>query len=368
MLTNSTLDKRRNPNQHQLNNKRVKMKKFKAIKNTNQNHVIPFPKPCTVTPIWRTAELIEDGKATQSHINQNTLISMLRYVRRAESKGERIYCEHLIALIYSLGYTPLIDEVGNIIVNNLPKGIDTMPNASKVMFTSHTDSVHSYSMLNTKQDITWLNPEKTIIGLYDDNSNCLGADDAVGNYIMLRLLQNKTEGLYVFFRSEEIGGIGSSYFANDEKNQNFLRNLTHCISFDRKGYNNIITHQFGRCASDEWAVDFAKTLQEIDPLLQFEPDNTGVFTDSANFTHLIPECTNLSVGYFDQHTKQEIVDVAFVEQLCEALEQVDFTMLSWYRDVADVCIAEQYDAYYDDADTPDESMGDFVDSVLFGLI
>jgi hypothetical protein len=48
-------------------------------------------------------------------------------------------------------------------------------------------------------------------------------------------------------------------------------------------------------------------------------DNGGVFTDTAEFVHLIPECTNISVGYLSQHSSKETQDINFVERLRDTL-------------------------------------------------
>jgi len=37
------------------------------------------------------------------------------------------------------------------------------------------------------------------------------------------------------------------------------------------------------------------------------------------FADIIPECTNLSVGYFDQHSVKERQDIKFLEDLANAL-------------------------------------------------
>ena len=128
--------------------------------------------------------------------------------------------------------------------------------------------------------------------------------------------------------------MGSEFIRNDKANADLLPSLTHCISFDRKGYTDIITEQWGGvCASDEWATDFANQLNGIDNSIRLSP-NAGTFTDSANFTDIIAECTNISVGYDKQHTAGETQDVAFAERLVKALMQIDWLSLPHYRDPA----------------------------------
>jgi hypothetical protein len=56
-------------------------------------------------------------------------------------------------------------------------------------------------------------------------------------------------------------------------------------------------------------------------------DPTGVFTDSANFMELIPECTNISVGYFNEHTYKEALNIDFLEKLADACLKVNWTSL-----------------------------------------
>ena len=272
-------------------------------------------------------------------INQTTLLNFLTTVRPANSVGEKRHVNNLIKLIGDLGYTPAIDAYGNITVNTL-----TDNQTSRVMFASHTDSIHRSATHSTQSilvadGIVTIDPKKT------PQSTCLGADDATGNYIMLRLLQARAPGLYVFFRDEEIGGLGSDFYAKNPDNRDLIGSLTHCISFDRKGYDSIITHQSGgRCASDQFAKEFGALLSAADSsgVLNMSADDSGSFTDSANFDTVISECTNLSVGYFSQHTMKESQDIGFAEILCNALAKLDWTTLPHYRDPKEV---EPFDYY-----------------------
>ena len=281
----------------------------------------------------------ENKIGNQPTINTRTLMGMLKSVRPAGGVGEKAYIERMLSSIRRMGYTPIIDDAGNIIVNNLA----TTDATSMVMFTSHTDSVHHTDSPDGTQQLAFKSADRTIVGLASQDKqqfgftpSCLGADCATGNYIMLRLLQANAKGLYCFFRQEEVGGIGSEFFRNDPQNEKYWDKLTHCISFDRKGYTSIITEQWGgQCASDEFALDLAEAIAMADVnqrLESFVADPTGSFTDSANFTDVISECTNLSVGYFNQHTASETQDLQFADDLCDALCQIDWTAINSYRD------------------------------------
>ena len=56
----------------------------------------------------------------------------------------------------------------------------------------------------------------------------------------------------------------------------------------------------------------------------FRADPTGSFTDTANYTDYIPECTNLSVGYYNAHSGNEQQDLKFVREFRDALIKVDW--------------------------------------------
>ena len=161
----------------------------------------------------------------------------------------------------------------------------------------------------------------------------LGADDKVGCYILCNLIKNKVPGLYVFHVGEECGGKGSTYIA--EKTPELVTGMQRCIAFDRRGTSDIIIEQAGgECASKEFGDAFAAALNaHMPPFNNYASSRHGVFTDSANYTHLIEECTNVSVSYQNEHTTREHFDLQFLEMiLIPALLKVDFEKLPVKRD------------------------------------
>ena len=285
-------------------------------------------------------------------VNQKTLLKFLSTVRPARTVGEEAHVVTIVKLAEKLGYEPYQDAHGNIVVDNLGSSAQ-----SRVMFTSHTDSIHR-SATHTTQKLKRDGDTITVDLTKTPESTCLGADDATGNYIMLRLLQAGVKGVYVFFRDEEIGGLGSSYFATNPMVKPLIDQMTHCISFDRMGYDSIITHQAcGRCASDMFADELGKRIKAADPTgtLDLYADPTGSFTDSANFADLISECSNISVGYFKQHTVKESQDIAFVEKLTAALEKIDWETLPAHRDPLEIDYGAFADDGYGYVDTPSAS-------------
>jgi hypothetical protein len=160
-----------------------------------------------------------------------------------------------------------------------------------------------------------------------DGTTTLGADDKAGVTILVWMMKNKIPGLYYFFIGEECGCIGSSAAANSGDFKEYDR----IISFDRRGTTSIITHQsWSRCCSDVFADAFCDELNKSG--LSYVKDDSGVYTDSAEFVDLIPECTNVSVGYYKEHTFDENQDIEHLVKLADACLKVDWENLPTKRE------------------------------------
>jgi hypothetical protein len=91
------------------------------------------------------------------------------------------------------------------------------------------------------------------------------------------------------------------------------------IAFDRRGTSDVITSQFGgRCCSDAVAVSIADQLTAAEPGLQYRPAS-GTYTDTAEYVDTIAECTNLSVGYEHEHTRNEMLSWRHIKRLARAV-------------------------------------------------
>ena len=75
--------------------------------------------------------------------------------------------------------------------------------------------------------------------------------------------------------------------------------------------------------------------------LPFVKDPTGSYTDSYSFFDSVPECVNLSVGYYDQHTKKETQDIVFLEQMATACIDLDWEALPAVRDPKTIVFDDQ---------------------------
>lgn len=196
--------------------------------------------------------------------------------------------------------------------------------SSDVMFASHLDTATSaYTKVN---HVIEDNIIKT------DGKSILGADDKAGVTIMLYMIKHNIPGLYYFFLGEEVGCLGSRDVAGKHKEEK-LAHINKVISFDRRGLDSVITYQSStRCCSDAFATALGEQLNMVENSFKYKNDPTGVYTDSAVFTKIYPECTNLSVGYYSEHTMSERQDIEHLEKLAKACLLVDWTSLPVERD------------------------------------
>lgn len=229
------------------------------------------------------------------------LHEMLTYRRPAGSKAERKFIRRFLR---PLGVEQ--DGAGNLI-----KRIGDAP----VMWSSHTDTVHKSGGRQATCEDTKTGYITAI------NQSCLGADDTVGVWLMVEMIKREVPGLYIFHRAEEIGAYGSMHIAN--ATPRLLAGIQYAIALDRKGTKSIVTNQMGsRCCSDAFANALGKALD-----LGMSADDSGVFTDTVNYIEHVPECTNISVGYYDHHTAREKLFVPHAMALLEALCALDVSSL-----------------------------------------
>lgn len=228
----------------------------------------------------------------------NELLKMLTYMRPARSPTEAKFVETFVA---PLGTEP--DEFGNhwLTIGEAP-----------ILWSCHTDTVHKEHGF---QNVEYGDGYATT-----PNGSCLGADCAAGVWIMAQMIRRNIPGAYVFHREEEIGGNGSDYIRENLRER--LEGIQYAIAFDRAGNTDIITTQIGqRCASDVFARSLSEALN-----IPLEPTR-GTFTDTAHYMSIIPECSNISVGYDNAHSKNEYLDVTYLVSLLSRILKADFSTL-----------------------------------------
>lgn len=257
----------------------------------------------------------------QQHTQQidndvTNILTILSTQRKAGSREEETFVtKHILPLANHPNATQFNqDSYGNVFVE--------VCGGSDKLFTAHTDMI---VIPNTQQKVLY---DANLMLAYTDGCT-LGADDGAGVWLLMEMLDAGVPCWLAFFRAEEVGGLGSSFAAKD--NPEFFKSFTHCISFDRRGTSDIITHQsFGRCCSDALAEHLSSALNEHG--LDYEPCDGGIFTDSANFTDLIAECLNVATGYNFEHHDTEELDVDHLLRLRDAIVKIDWTTMPVKRE------------------------------------
>jgi hypothetical protein len=253
------------------------------------------------------------------------------------------------------GLPSWIDGAGNLHVDGRTN------HRHRTLFVGHTDTVHRSGGVNQYRE--------DAIGIHAAGGVPLGADDAAGVSILAAMI-GTVPGYYIFTRGEECGGLGSSFLADNYPE--LLAEFDRAIAFDRRGTGDVITHQArGRCASDEFAWALADALNGAG--LMYAPSDAGIYTDTAEFTGLIPECTNLSVGYYAEHSAKEWLDTAHHAALLRAALGINWDALpvvrdpaaGWHQDGEEPPITCERDATIKDAigEALDGNYGDLLDLI-----
>lgn len=253
------------------------------------------------------APVVRPQKAPTNDPRLNELLSMLTFKRKAWSKAEE---EFIARFVEPLG--AVRDEFGNYWLTI---------GESRILWSCHTDTVHNEG---GRQKIEYGDNM-----IWTPDGECLGADDGAGVWLMAQMIRARVPGTYVFHRAEEIGAQGSDYIA--EHCAERLAGLDFAIAFDRRGYTEVITHQMSRTASDAFGKSMCRALEPM----QYVPSDKGAWTDTYSYAGIIPECSNIGVGYFQQHSNKEWLGVKHILTLADTLCNADFSQLVCAREPSD---------------------------------
>lgn len=125
----------------------------------------------------------------------------------------------------------------------------------------------------------------------------LGADDRAGIFAIIKILQDGLRPSIILTTGEEEGGVGACALVEKYPECPFP-GLKYMIQLDRHGTNDCV---FYDCYCPEF-VDYVESFGFC--------ERWGSFTD---ISFLMPEWqivgVNLSVGYEDEHSKQEILNI-----------------------------------------------------------
>lgn len=271
-----------------------------------------------------------------------TLVTILSWHREHDTLSEGKFCAWLRKEIAKRGATHTTMELGCTSVT-IPYP-DATKKPSTTLFSCHVDTIEdsstrapyiagSLSVTDPVHDAQKQVMYDSLMGeIFLDKKSIggsLGADDGAGVWLMLEMIAAKVPGTYMFHRGEEVGGRGSR--AVLAARQDWLSKFEAAVAFDRAGTTDIITHQGGqRCASDKYGTALAARLNAKG--FDYSLSTRGSFTDTKVYSGVIPECINLSVGYYAQHGRAETLNYAHLAALRDALLLIDWDSLPVDRD------------------------------------
>lgn len=270
------------------------------------NNFIP-----TNPPVILSTPAPADAKVTLTD-SSNVIKTFMELVKYTSPYGyeDNIYGD----MLESLGFKMTADENYILTVGD---------GSSKTLFVAHLDTADRGQ---PKVVNAHINQDYWAV---TDQTSVLGADDKAGVAILIYLISQNVPGDYLMVIGEEVGCVGSRKFAAELAPDKYDR----AIEFDRFGMSEIITHQMGiRTASDEFALALSHQLNAAsDGTISLSPSSYGVYTDTKEFVHAIPECTNIAVGYVQQHTVNEKQDMIYLNQLAKAAAKVKWDELPTKR-------------------------------------
>ena len=164
-----------------------------------------------------------------------------------------------------------------------------------VLLVAHMDTVHKEPV----QTINRINPVSVIF-----SPQGIGGDDRCGCYLILKMIEYFNCSV-LFVEDEEIGCIGATKFIKDFDCSTI--DVNYIVEFDRRGSNDCV---FYDCDNKDFE-DFVTS--------------TGYFkTQYGSFSDicvLAPEigvaAVNLSCGYYNEHTKEETINLLELETILE---------------------------------------------------
>jgi hypothetical protein len=310
------------------------MNQYRYNKKSKERSLVPVPKaPFTawVPPVFPMSAV----DLTAAHEGTGELLDILSWCRPDQTQAEADFVRLYVADLQAVADVYRTDGFGNIWVTVDGPALADSPS---LLFSCHTDTMHASG---GRQLVEFKEDGQTLGLVKKKPGRCLGADDGAGLWLMREMIRARVAGTYVFHRAEEVGRKGSQWVANNERHR--LAKFDACIAFDRKGTDNLITHQMDqRGISIAFADSFLEALKSAsDGKVSLVHDDTGSYTDSYSYFDDISECCNVSIGYRGEHGSNETLDVGYLWSLRCAMIRADFSGLKIERD----CTVQEYDNY-----------------------
>lgn len=173
--------------------------------------------------------------------------------------------------------------------------IYSIHNYQKPILNAHMDTVQDVDDENLAR---FAKIRKNILSSY----GVLGGDDKCGIYIILHLLEkNPLDFNFILTVGEEIGG-GNGIKEVEKDLGDEIKKCPYFLTLDRKGCDDIL------CYNNNYGTkDLQEALKKVsdDHGFKYKP-GTGTFSDANTLSDYISGA-NLSVGYYNAHSKDEFV-------------------------------------------------------------
>ena len=243
-------------------------------------------------------------------MNKNTVL--LKEVLSVPTKTyqEEKMVEFLVNWLTENNISHFVDEFNNVYATK-QESQDLPEDFYFPCVISHTDTVHNIDTINISEEMlpNAQNELKLSYKAYNDKGNPtgIGGDDKCGVFACLTLLQELPYLKAAFFVSEETGCHGSLKASED-----FFSNVGYGIQFDAPENWMITEKCFGQVLFDR-ETEFFETCNKVltegmnqnDMEYMVHP-YTDVYALRGKFDF---SCINISIGYYNYHTKNEYVVV-----------------------------------------------------------
>lgn len=215
--------------------------------------------------------------------------------------------EHIVYKVSkSNNYNITVSPKNGIIV--IPKAVNKYP-----LICSHLDTINDSKKIKLQNSDIEIDGE--IIRLSQNSqAKCLGGDDRCGVYAALQLIDLGFPFGFAFFCDEEIGCIGSNVLAKDIDEN---KSITAFIGLDRRGLDNVAVYGYNN--SD------LINLFENEGYIQVDGSITDVSILSEQSSRNLA-CVNLSIGYYNEHTKREFINIFAIQRAIKTLIKLCFVL------------------------------------------
>ena len=212
-------------------------------------------------------------------------MNLKRLAELIEMSEERVF-RHLLRILPQMGYQVIRGRMDYIIA--------VPPKPSPWCLVAHLDTIPRMQGVELEYQGVWISNKRGV----------LGADDRAGVYAILELAQSAKSLPYLIFTTgEERGGIGVNALIRDKAFDPFIDDVALFIEIDRQGADEYVYYSW-ELPAEVHAI--AKNYGFVEGMGSYS--DVRDLTDHYGVPHL-----NLSAGYYNQHSKREVLDWTALE-------------------------------------------------------